>query len=274
MLNIYREIAFTLNFTELRNHFLGLVLMKNIPFFKSLSISIFITGLFVKSSMAALTFGSFSGSPIISKDNPESSGSAGLVNAGLQNTLSDGTVLLNNFSIYSSTDGDGTGFFTTNKTSARFDGIRSFNIDKSKYQITLEANYFASLFTEDNNDESTFDFAKLAVVRLLDGGTTEFIEGISFGKQSVSGNNESEAFSRFNTVQFDLEPGFYALAPSISTTTKAKGAANLEATSYATLVGNFRATPVPEPATILGSTTALGFGALLKRKSSKTKNKS
>jgi len=32
--------------------------------------------------------------------------------------------------------------------------------------------------------------------------------------------------------------------------------------------------PVPEPLTILGSATALGFGALLKRESSKKKNKS
>jgi hypothetical protein len=38
--------------------------------------------------------------------------------------------------------------------------------------------------------------------------------------------------------------------------------------------GDFTSNSVPEPLTILGSATALGFGALLKRESSKKKNKS
>lgn len=187
--------------------------------FASLMLGFLLVSSFIqeKTFAASLTFvGGFSGTPTISKDKPESSGSAGLVNAGLQTELSNGTILLNNFSIFSSTDGDANGFFATNTTSARFDGIRSFNIEGSPYKITLEANYSASLFTEDRNDAAIFDFAKLAVVRLRDDGSPEPIENlptISLGRQTVSGNNRSEAFSGFRTVQFNLQPGFYALAP-------------------------------------------------------------
>jgi hypothetical protein len=100
--------------------------------------------------------------------------------------------------------------------------------------------------------------------------------GQALANQIVNGINPADAFS----VDFDIVPGFGKPFNAVATQLLRKGITiQLQAAGFdpltvpSKIVFNSQVKPVPEPITMLGSAAALGFGALMKRRSSKLKAK-
>jgi hypothetical protein len=99
---------------------------------------------------------------------------------------------------------------------------------------------------------------------------------LPIASQIVNGINPGDSFS----LDFDIAPGFGKPFNAVATQLFRKGISiQLQAAGFdpvtvpAKIVFNSQVKPVPEPITMLGSAAALGFGALMKRRSSKLKAK-
>jgi hypothetical protein len=100
--------------------------------------------------------------------------------------------------------------------------------------------------------------------------------GQPLGNQIVNGINPLDTF----IVDFDIVPGFGKPFNAVATQLLRKGiTVQLQAAGFdpvtpsSKILFNSQVKPVPEPITMLGSAAALGFGALMKRRSSKLKTK-
>jgi hypothetical protein len=100
--------------------------------------------------------------------------------------------------------------------------------------------------------------------------------GVQLANQITNGINPSDIFS----VDFDIVPGFGKPFNAVATQLFRGGlSVQLQAAGFnpvtvpAKVVFNSQVKAVPEPITMLGSAAALGFGALMKRRSSQLKSK-